>query len=556
MVEKIFSRLNGRISGVHQGAYFLAVLTIGGQIFSVVRDRVFAETFGSSITLDFYYAAFRIPDLYYAIIGGLVSSFVLLPFLVEARERGREAMKNLVANATGLFFIVSAVIVIPTIVFLESILSFLFPTFATHPQFGEFVLLGRLLLLQPVILGFSELFMTVVQLERRFLVYAIAPILYTLGTIIGATVFVPFVGISGLGYGVLLGALLHALIQFPTALSAGILSKPHIPNTTFSLCLIKASTPRILALMLQGALFSVLVIIAARFSTGSVTLLGFASGLCAVPIVIIGRTYAVSAFTALAESAVAKKMDEFKNIVSNTARHIFLWTILATVLFIVLRAHIVRVVFGTDAFSWEDTRLTAALLAVLVVPISIQSLILLMGRAYYAQEKAWVPLFVQIAGFIVSTSLALFFVSIHHAGSLWISFLNDLLRVGDVSDTRVLSLVVGFSLGQLITGIIALFVFHVTFQKVFASCMRSFMQVFCASVLAGFSAYATLYALGGWFSLSTFWAVFAQAGVAGIVGVGVFGLTLFAVKSRELNEIRESLQKIGKTTKPVPLLEP
>ena len=56
----------------------------------------------------------------------------------------------------------------------------------------------------------------------------------------------------------------------------------------------------------------------------------------------------------------------------------------AVVLFIVLRAQIVRSVLGSGAFDWADTKLTAAALALFSISLIAQSLNLLFVRGYYA----------------------------------------------------------------------------------------------------------------------------------------------------------------------------
>src|SRR3989338_31795 len=60
----------------------------------------------------------------------------------------------------------------------------LFPGFDASMH-ATVVFLMRIMLLQPIFLGISNLFASVTQLERRFFIYAVSPILYNLGIIIG-----------------------------------------------------------------------------------------------------------------------------------------------------------------------------------------------------------------------------------------------------------------------------------------------------------------------------------------------------------------------------------
>ena len=63
-------------------------------------------------------------------------------------------------------------------------------------------------------------------------------------------------------------------------------------------------------------------------------------------------------------------------------------------MFIVLRAQIVRTILGSGSFSWSDTKLTAASLAIFVVSAIAQGLILLFIRGYYASGNTKKPLLI------------------------------------------------------------------------------------------------------------------------------------------------------------------
>ena len=75
-----------------KGALILATLTFAGYVMGLVRDRMFAHTFGASGELDAYNAAFVLPELALDVLvaGALVAPFV--PIFTGLRDRGgREA---------------------------------------------------------------------------------------------------------------------------------------------------------------------------------------------------------------------------------------------------------------------------------------------------------------------------------------------------------------------------------------------------------------------------------------------------------------------------------
>ena len=63
---------------VPRGALVLSVLSLGYFAMGIVRNRVFANTFGAGPELDAYYAAFRIPEIALDVLvaAGLTAPFV------------------------------------------------------------------------------------------------------------------------------------------------------------------------------------------------------------------------------------------------------------------------------------------------------------------------------------------------------------------------------------------------------------------------------------------------------------------------------------------------
>src|SRR5690606_26120339 len=121
----------------------------------------------------------------------------------------------------------------------------------------------------------------------------------------------------------------------------------------------------------------------------------------------------------------------------SSARQILFWVMPASVLFIVLRAHIVRVIFGAGEFDWTDTRLTAAVLALFAVSLVLQSLILLFIRGFYAQGKTSKPLGVMIISGIVIVVSSYLLVNLFQANQFFRDFIESLLKIEGLPGTEV-----------------------------------------------------------------------------------------------------------------------
>jgi putative peptidoglycan lipid II flippase len=205
MVRRVFQVVYKEVRGLHQAAYVLALFTFGSQILALIRDRLLAHQFGAGSELDLYYAAFRIPDLLYVLFASTLSVYVLIPFVAGRIESiGSGNGKRLLSQIFTLFVLVYIVLALCIGLFAPLFVPFIFPGFAEHQD--ELVLLVRILLLQPFLLGLSSLFGVITQLGHRFILYALSPILYNAGIIFGLLFLYPMFGLEGLVMGVIFGA--------------------------------------------------------------------------------------------------------------------------------------------------------------------------------------------------------------------------------------------------------------------------------------------------------------------------------------------------------------
>lgn len=534
MVGRVFEAMTRPIQGLHEAAYVLAGFSVLSQVLALVRDRTFAHLFGAGPILDSYFAAFRIPDLVFAFLTLFVSSFALVPLLSSRAEKEQGVLLGNVLLAFGVAAIGASVVLWFLI---PSLAPFLFPGF-TPDVTENVILLSRIMLIQPVLLGLSSIATSLIQVLRRFVIYALAPILYNVGIIVGALFFYPEFGITGLAWGVVLGAVLHLLAQaVPIIGHAKHMQMPTLASLRASVVEVALpSMPRALALSSQQVLLLVFSGIASLTAVGTVSALSFASNLQSVPLTVIGISYAAALFPALAKMIADKNKDGFVKEVWATIRHIVFWTMPAIVLMIVLRAHVVRIILGSGQFSWEDTRLTAAILALFTISLIAQSALLIFSRAYYAAQKTLVPILVNVGGTLLAAGTAYLGVFwIEHAGFLRL-FIESLLRVDDVSGTSVLMIPLAYS----VVIIIAACVFGALFARDFGKDQRvseTLVASFASSVIGGAAAYWVLAVLGPVVLLTSFVGVLEQAVAAFITGLAAWGITLYLLKSREFMEV-------------------
>jgi putative peptidoglycan lipid II flippase len=542
MVRRVFAFMNKEILHIHHAAYLLGVFALGSQVLGLVRDRLLAHYFGASSVLDVYYTAFRVPDIVYIVVASFVSLSVLVPFLSEAYTKDGDTEEhvhthNLLSSITTTFFI--------TISFISTVLFIAMPWLASIVApgfFGAdrelFIMLSRVLLLSPIILGFSNVLGSITQSKQKFFVYAIAPMLYNLGIIVGIFMCMPRWGILGVVMGVIIGACMHVGVQVPAVIKEGLF--PRI-SARFDMGTVlrvaKLSVPRSLALASTQIVFVILIALATKLSEGSVTVLSFSFNLQSVPLSIIGVSYSVAAFPTLARFFSNGEEKNFASHMTLAARHIILWSMPAIMLFIVLRAQIVRVIFGSGSFDWVDTRLTAAALAAYVVSVVAQALQLLFVRGYYAAGKTTMPLIINVlsAGIIIGVAFGgLQLFELYPGIRL---FIEEMFRIEGLPGTDVVMLPLAYSLGMVVNVALLWWFFNRDFRAFSLKMERAFGEMLVGSFVMGGVAYGLLGVIEPYVNLNTFMGVFLQGAGAGMVGIGAGVMTLVIIGNKEIKEL-------------------
>lgn len=548
-----FSFFQQTIPTLHSAALILGAAAFLSRLLGLFRDRLLAATFGASRELDLYYAAFQIPDFIYSILLLGAASMAILPIFIETIGKNRRDAERFINELLSLFFIAGAALVSVGFFLVPILIPIIFPGFDILSQ-NEVSYLTRIMLISPLLLGLSSILTSAIQAERKFIAYAAAAILYNIGIIIGIIFFVPLWGMSGLAFGVILGALLHFLSQFFTYGTLGFSIQPikNLFSANVKEVLI-LSGPRVLAASSQQIAFMILLGIASTLSQGSIAVFQFANNLVFLPVGIFGLSYATALFPKLTEFALARDMENFFKNLFIGIRTIAFWVVPCAFLFIVLRAHIVRVVLGAGIFDWSDTRLTAAVFAVLVPALIGSSLTLLFLRGFYALKSTWLPLGINIFSFFISIVGAFYFVWVLKSDTSFAHITYVLFRIGDILGGEILGISLGYTLGVIINAICLMALLFWLVKKTLNGSPKDIstkkelfiplMFIFLASLVGAGAAYGILFLFGPLFALTTFVSVLTQGMIAGTVGVLVYAAMLYFLKSEDFYSISGSFQR-------------
>jgi putative peptidoglycan lipid II flippase len=543
MVRSVFNAVYSEVRGLHQAAYVLGIFTLGSQVLALIRDRMLAHQFGAGVELDLYYTAFRIPDFLYVLFASTLSVYVLIPFVAERMSgQGAPYAKKLLSDIFTIFIVIYSALAFCIMLLAPDIVRIFFPGFEAQSE--TLVLLMRILLVQPLLLGLSSLLGVITQFGHRFMLYAVSPLIYNLGIIFGLVILYPNYGMQGLAWGVVIGALGHLLVQLPFVLRHEL-----TPRVSINIAwrdvgrVLLVSIPRALTLSLHQFVLLGFVGFASVMAIGSVSVFQFAFNLQSVPLAIIGVSYSVAAFPILARLYAEKQFTDFSRLLMNALRHILFWSLPIIALLVVVRAQFVRVILGTGAFDWADTRLTAAILAVFALSLAAQAMHLLLVRALYATQNTRLPLLVTLFSSACAVLSAFAFHLLILGSETFRTLIQTMMRLEDVGGIEVLALPLGYSFALIVETLILLFFSH---KKLFIN-MRLLMATTARGILAALSAGFCAYTALNFYAISieavTLFTTFVQGFFATIVGATGALIVYYLMKSPELIEGYQSLHR-------------
>ena len=292
--------------------------------------------------------------------------------------------------------------------------------------------LMRIMVVAQIILIVSSFVTSILQSFRYFLVPSLAPVLYNVGMILGVVFLAPFMGVRSAAYGVVIGAILHLLIQLP------LLKRVNFSHS-FSLDfkekgvreILKLTPSRLLASAINQVSALIDTSLAILISSSSVVVFKFAEQLQSFPINLFGVSIANAALPTLAYESDDQKFEKFKETFTTSLHQMLFLVIPAAIVLLVLRVPVVRLVYGTSKFSWFATLATSYAVAFFSLSIFSQSAVYLVTRAFYALHDTKTPLKVMLFTIPFDVAFSYYLVKVLNYGVWSIAFSYSVSSIFD-----------------------------------------------------------------------------------------------------------------------------
>jgi putative peptidoglycan lipid II flippase len=385
-----------------QGAILLAILTFASYAAGLVRDRLFARTFGAGPELDAYNAAFVLPELALDVLvaSGLTAPFV--PVFSSLRREDAAAAARFAQTVLTLAVLVMGAASLILLLLAPVTIELVAPGFDAVNR-ARYLDLFRLMLITPVIFAASITLGEVLVAERRFLSYALAPILYNAGIAGGTLLLRDSLGIRAAAVGAVAGALLHLGIRLLGIARSSVPLRPRLDLRLPALReFLRLMVPKMASHPVEPLTFLFFTSVATTLVAGSVTAVSFARNFQSVPVALVGMAISLAAFPSLSAAWAAGDRKGFRRQVRSSAATITVLTLAAAVGLVVVGPIAIEVLLGGGAFDAEDVRLTASVLGAFALAVPFDALGHLLARGLYATHNTVLPVLASLAGFAVT----------------------------------------------------------------------------------------------------------------------------------------------------------
>lgn len=437
-VRSVVARVNQKLT-IQWAAGLLAASLLASSLIGLYRDRLLNSLYLDTypVGIDAYTAAFQIPDfMFYILVSGALSVTFIPVFVKRLGSGNRHSAWELSANLINLMAILTIIASVLMVIFAPSLVGWLVPGMSESGQ-ALATSMMRVIAINPFLFAISAVIASMQQALGRYVFYALAPMIYNIGIIIGAWYFIDGItifgwnffegGIMGVALGVVLGSIMQLAVSAIGLVGVGFdyQFKINWKNKGFRTVL-GLLPARSLDQGMDYLTGFVETNLASRFGEGMVRSYQQAMTLHMMPVNLIGVAISTAAFPSMSEHLGTGNIDKFRTELQQIIR-VIIWLALpiATVTYFA-RGYVVSFIKnGGD-------QIIANILAALVVAMLFRTIYHIAARSFYAQQDTKTPLYISIFAITLNVALAVWFSMGFDMGVIGLAFAQSIVAVVEV----------------------------------------------------------------------------------------------------------------------------
>jgi putative peptidoglycan lipid II flippase len=392
-----------------EGAAILSALIFGSYVMGLVRDRIFAGTFGAGSDLDAYNAAFVLPELLFDVLveAGLAAAFIPIFVRLRATHDDQEAANRFGRSVLTLGVAVMGIGSVVLFAFAEAFTSWVAPGFASE-QRELYIDLFRVMLVTQVLFAASLTLGQVLLAEQRFFWYGLAPLLYNAGIVVGTVTLHGSLGIFGPAVGAILGAAIHLGSRFIGLRGSSFRIRLGWGASRSSLReFIRLTVPKLVSQPVEPLAFLFFTNVASGLAAGSLSVFNYARNFQSLPVSLVGVAFAIAVFPALSGAYARGDRRAYLRLFGTNAVSIVGLTVFAALGMVVLGEMGIGILLGGGEFGPDDVARTAAVLGAFALSVPFESVAHLLSRAIFATRQTVLQALASIAGLVITMAATL-----------------------------------------------------------------------------------------------------------------------------------------------------
>jgi putative peptidoglycan lipid II flippase len=421
----------------------VAVLYFGSYVVGLVRERLLAGTFGAGRELDAYNVAFQLPELLFDVLveAGLAAAFIPIFARLRATEDGIAAADRFARTVLTAVVAIMGVGSVVLFLLAEATTELIAPGFRGE-QRQLYLDLFRVMLATQVLFAASLTLGQILLAQQRYFWFALAPILYSAGIILGTVTLSGELGIFGPAIGAVLGSAIHLGSRFVGLRGSGFHVRPELELRTAAMReFVRLTLPRLVSQPVEPITFAFFSNVGSFLAAGSLTVFNMARNFQSAPVSFVGAAFAVAAFPPLSDAYVDHDRPAFLRILGRNLVSIGVLTVAAAIVMAVVGELAIGILLGGGAFGPDDVASTAAVLSAFALSVPFESISHLLSRAIFATRHTLLQALASIAGLAITVAATLALVPTLDLLALPIGF-----AIGQAAKTALLAVVLALRL--------------------------------------------------------------------------------------------------------------
>ena len=446
-VRRAVSSVNKRLT-VKSAAILLSGSMLLSSLLGFFRDRLLNAAYmpneaagiaGYPVGLDAYTAAFMVPDFMFAVLVSGALSVTFIPVFNERWVKGNKKsaweIGSSMINFMALITLIASILII---IFADPLMRYVIAPGLSESGHALAVSMMRVIAINPFIFAIAAVIASIQQAVGRFTFYALAPMIYNVGIIIGTLWFTDGInifgwqifdgGIMGVALGVALGSVLQLIVSSLGLIGLGFDYdfKMHWRNLGFKKVL-KLLPARSVDQGMDYGVSLVEINLASRMADGTIRAYQQALTLHMMPINLIGVAISNAAFPKLTERLGEGRDDLFRSDLRRILR-VIIWLALpvATITFFT-RGYVVHFIRNAG------DPLMAGILGALCIAILFRTIYHMAARAFYARQDTKTPLYISFASIGLNVILAILLSTTFDMGAYGLAWAQSIVAVVEVA---------------------------------------------------------------------------------------------------------------------------